>query len=366
MTRVSLLATGLQTALGTGSEFHDAAVRGGATGVREHPWMVSLQGEPVYCAMAFAPDPEPTAARWCALIDGAWGDAMSRLENVDLESSIDVVLCLPRPRPGLPEALESSLVAHVRRHAGERGASARVHVVRTGAAGAGAVLARAQTATRHRLVIIGVDTWIEPTAIETLDRARQLHRGGHGAVVSWGLVPGEGAAVLVLTTDEPGPHAAAVPVLHAVGLASEPTPVGSSRPIVGRALAGALGAAVGMSADDADLVVSDFGAAPWRAEEWALAALASPDTAALLACEMVAPADRWGDLGAATLPALIALAAGGLAVGRRRATRALVVTMCADGDRAVVHLERPAGAPHDEWPASGRVQRLAGATSATG
>ena len=163
-----------------------------------------------------------------------------------------------------------------------------------------------------------------------------------------GFVPGEAAAFCLLGTARALRLAGLDPMasLGPVGAADEPRSPG--RAPSGRALAAAVRAALPPGPAPVGAVWCDLNGDSRRSDEWAAAyLLVAPRLGPRPA--LWHPADRWGDIGAATGPALIALAARELASISGRS--ALVLTSSDAGERAAVAVSAvaPGARPEKEY-----------------
>lgn len=199
------------------------------------------------------------------------------------------------------------------------------------AAGAVAIVdaARALRAgERSCCVVGGADTFLDPDAIDALDRAFRL-RSERSAD---GYLPGEAAAFVVLETagHAAGRGAAPLATLAGYGLADEPRPLGSDEPCIGEGLCESIRQVVeragrgGASVPPFAWVMSDQNGERHRAKEWALAVarlheLLDP------AFELWHPAENFGDTGPAAVPLLAAMAAETFRRDAAPAPAALVV-----------------------------------------
>jgi 3-oxoacyl-[acyl-carrier-protein] synthase-1 len=82
-----------------------------------------------------------------------------------------------------------------------------------------------------------------------------------------------------------------------------------------------------------DNILCDMNGEPYRAEEYAFASLRT-DSYFADSSHFIAPADCWGDVGAASGPLLVGLAVEGHAKGYLAGSRTLVWTSSEGGDRA--------------------------------
>lgn len=331
--------SGLVASVGFGVDAVSAAVRARLAWLREEPGATGPGSRPVL-----------------SLVPGVTGTGVARLAQ----------LCAP----AVVEAL-SPLRA---------GAPSRVHLLLGGAApGTAAERAGPLDLAAHIAALAPEVTWIhhEPdprghaSALLTLARVRQLaaedpealflvggvcsHRDpetlarldAQGRLLSDenpdGFVPGEAAAFCLVA----GPRAARLAGLRPlaslgpVGSAVEDVTGAPERIPLGRALAAAVRAALPPGSPPIGSVWCDLNGESRRSDDWAGAyLLVAPAMGRRPA--LWHPADRWGDIGAASGPALICLAARELR--RTGAGSALIVTSSDSGERAAVAVHSIAAA----------------------
>lgn len=237
------------------------------------------------------------------LAAAAWGSTPPQLP---------LLLSLPPPRPAVPPDTAMQLV---RRIIGalplpvDRGRSVMVRSGHDGALCCLGVAADLLAVEQPAAVIVGgVDSWIAIDALHELEAQRRLK----SATAPKGIVPGEGAAFLLLVNDalatRVGLHSSVVVLAQA--RAVEPNPWYEQRPCLAEGLTTALRSLLARPEHRArtDLTLGDLNGEPWRAQEWAFAYLR---TQALHSepLNLWHPADLWGDTGAAAGALLTALAA---------------------------------------------------------
>lgn len=226
-----------------------------------------------------------------------------------------------------------------------RAAAVRFEGHAAGALGVVDAVRALRSGERTLCVVGGADTFLDPEAIEALDRGFRL-RSERAAD---GYLPGEAAAFVVLETVEHARARGAQPLARVAGygLADEPHPLGDETPCAAVGLCDAVRQAAGRATRDAGgmapaaWVVSDQNGERHRAKEWALAlsrltALFDPSL------ETWYPAQNFGDAGAATVPLLAAMTTETLARDEAPAREALLVSS-SDGPARAALLLRAAG-----------------------
>ncbi len=226
--------------------------------------------------------------------------------------------------PAVIDALASELEAR-----GVRSPPTLRFVVARGHAAGAVALERAAALLERgdatQALIVGVDTHGDRATLERLALIGALKSGGSAG----GFVPGEASAVLCLRPAFEGSRGVRV---CGVGLGEE-----AETPSTARGLTSAVSQSIaswGGAASAIATVAIDLNGERERAKEWTFAATRTlwRERATPL---LVHPADRLGDVGAASLPLLVGL----LARGAKRPGPALAVASSRDGLRAGVVLD---------------------------
>jgi 3-oxoacyl-[acyl-carrier-protein] synthase-1 len=317
---------GAACAAGIGIAPISAALRGTVSAFALEPSFPRFtNGTPMTLASAEPLDihvPWQDRLHW--LVDQALAPLRQSLETVvaaawdSVPPHLPLLVSLP---PNRPAVLPDTANQLVRRISGalplplDRGRSVMVRSGHDGALCCLGVAARLLAVDQPAAVVVGgVDSWISIEALHWLEAQRRLK----GADVPNGVVPGEGAAFLLLVNDalasRVGLQAGASVLAQA--RAVEPNPWYEQRPNLAEGLTRALRSLLerpehrGLAAGTArtDLTLGDLNGEPWRAQEWAFAYLR---TQALHSepLNLWHPADLWGDTGAAAGALLTALAA---------------------------------------------------------
>lgn len=222
-----------------------------------------------------------------------------------------LLLNLPAARPGMPGVAQSAVQAV---HARLPGCFSDVRVAELGHAGSLLALQSAAglLAGDPRLLclVAGAESFIEPDTLEWLETDGRVHGAGD-LNNAWGFVPGEGAAAVLLTHAQRAKDLGLTVHGRVVGIGSarESLIAGSDGVCLGRGLTHAFQAALesleaGRAVSD---VYCDMNGEPYRADEFAFAVCRTRERF-LSASEFIAPADCWGDVGAASGVLLVSLA----------------------------------------------------------
>jgi 3-oxoacyl-[acyl-carrier-protein] synthase-1 len=275
--------------------------------------MIDSAGEPMRAAFAPWLDIDLTGLRRLEalllpaldqVLEGGHGEQL-------LRSKVALALGLPAERPGLPPNLASMLAASVQAHIGS---FAAVGPISKGhAAGIlclDAALRRLRDGAFDVCVVAGVDSYLEPDTLEWLETNDQLH--GAGALNNaWGFIPGEAGGALLVMTETAVDRFRCEPLaeLVAVGTAIEPNRIKTDSVCVGVGLTQAFRNALKDIPPDTKVtdIYCDMNGEPYRADEFGFATVR---TAASFvdSGDFQAPADCWGDVGAASGPLFAILA----------------------------------------------------------
>lgn len=346
---VFIVGLGSTTSIGRDAWSSAAAVRAGVNLFGEHPFMIDTAGAPMHIARADWLGIDLAGAdRFEALLLPAIEQAIEPLGALAAAAAMQGVptpgvalsLGLPGARPGVPSDLQSDLLQRIAaRHGALFSAAA------TFAAGHAAGLLAVEAAV-HRLqqggagacVVAGVDSYIDPDALEWLESCDQLHGAGP-LNNAWGFIPGEAAGALLLMRSDTLQQFGLVPLAQVLGIgaAMEGKCIKTRTVCIGEGLTQAFRNALARLPVDAQVsdVYCDMNGEPYRADEYGFACLrtkagfASPS-------EFVAPADCWGDVGAASGPLCLMLSAVAGVKGYARGNLSLAWASAEDGERAAV------------------------------
>jgi 3-oxoacyl-[acyl-carrier-protein] synthase-1 len=312
---IRIVGLGASTSVGRNAWASAAAARAGLCGFSEHPSVADTAGEPVRVACARWLDASlGIADRCCALLLPALDEALANLARRQAltEAKVGIALALPPLRPGRPADLgERVCSAIATRYAGEVAALASFE---SGHASGYAALDEAMrslaASSTHAHLIAGVDSYQSRETLGWLEACEQLHGAGAPGN-TWGFVPGEGAGAVLVTTarvaEELGLES--LGEVAGVGLGREPHPIKTDGVCIGDGLTAAFRAALGClpPPEVVHNVFCDLNGEPYRADEYGFTALRTKERFRA-ATEFVAPADVWGDVGAAGGPLHVALA----------------------------------------------------------
>ncbi|MFM0521676.1 MULTISPECIES: hypothetical protein [Caballeronia] len=339
---ICVVGLGARTAVGASAPASAAAVRGGVSGVSLHKQFKDEDGEPVTFAADPVIDPDaPIAQRMAEMLRAAGEEALGDAAADSSACPDCCVLALPEPRAGLPSEIGSLLAAEQARHLGLSPDSVRT-IARGHAGGLMAMQAAARWLARgdvQSVLVLGVDSYRDAGTLRSLEIRRRL-KCSH---VRGGFTPGEAAGAVLLTRRSVAERADLVIFsrIRAVATAVEPHPLRATEPCVGEGLTAAIAAATAnlrLPAEEIALTYCDLNGERFRNEEFMFAQLRTQE-AFIDANDYVSPADCWGDVGAASGPLYVALAAATRLRGYARGDHAMLWTGSDAGYRAALTLK---------------------------
>jgi 3-oxoacyl-[acyl-carrier-protein] synthase-1 len=303
----------------------------------QHPLMADVEGRPVLVASCPWFDAKfSTGARIRTALIDAVREALRPLAAADEPPSCTALVNLPLTRPGLPD----DLVERIRRDVMDafptrfegvavaaRGHAGALMALRTG-------ISALKAATVDACIVAGSDSYFDLESLEWLEETEQLHGAGRRNN-AWGFVPGEAAgAILILRADNA--NRLGLPILAriaAVGLGHEDKLIRTGSVCLGLGLTGAFREVFAhLSRQRVTDTYCDMNGEPYRADEYGFAVtrtrehFVAPD-------EFVAPADCWGDVGAASAPLGVLLAVIALQKAYAKGDVALVWASSDTGER---------------------------------
>nr|WP_297350218.1 hypothetical protein [uncultured Caldimonas sp.] len=343
--RFHLLSFGACTPIGDTAAATLAAVRAGLCGFREHAFMTDSAGEPMRVApVRRLVDQTQGVERYIAMLRPALDEALAVLPPT---CKVPLALGLPPERPGRPPDLVVQLQQRLAALYGDRlfpmipfelGHTAALHALLTACDGlrAGSIPV---------CLVAAVDSYLSAETLEWLDANEQLHGAGP-LNNAWGFIPGEAAAAMLLVGTDVRTRSA-LPVLGeivAVGTGRETRLIKTESVCIGEGLTQAFRQALQHLPPGSriDNVFCDMNGEPYRADEYGFSALRMREHFRD-ATAFAAPADCWGDVGAAGAVLHVAMAVACCAKGHGQGPYSLVWASSESGERAAAVIHAPLG-----------------------
>jgi len=346
--RIFIIAVGARTAVGTNAATTAAAVRARVCRIGGHPHLVDRAYRPYMTAEAkWLGDLADCGARMCALARPAAAEALAGLSVGGARPGVrlHVFIGLPTPRAGLARVPVEHLGDDLRAGAKPTADLVSLHSFYDDHAGGVCALSAAvEHLNTHRTdvcLVGGVDSLL---ALDTLD-ALQAEGRLFTADNPRGLVPGEAAAFCLVLTEQGCIRLRLPPLaeLDGLGLASESVPLGRPAVCTGAGLSRAFTDALAtLGSARVDDLLCDLNGEPYRADELAFALTRTADRFHRPGSSR-APADCWGDVGAASGALYLLLAACAWRRGYASGPRTLISTSAAAGARRAVAVVRQPG-----------------------
>ena len=309
---ICVVGIGCCTAVGNDVLSTAAAVRAGIAGFSEHPFMISQDGEPYILAIAPAVDPSIIGAT--RLVELAKHGVVEACQPVtvmpEAGAPMPVFVGLPEHRPGVDHVVERQVADAVADSLAAVYAVGEIRILAKGhSAGLMAIDSAADMLRRGKADFClagGVDSYIDPDTLDWVEDNEQLHKPDN----AWGFIPGEAAAFCLLCREATA-ISRGLPVLTrlvAITTAVEQNCIKTETVCIGEGLTEAV---AGVLRDlprnqKIEFTYCDQNGEAYRANEFGfmLARLGdrfeSPDAYG-------APADCWGDVGAASGPLYVML-----------------------------------------------------------
>ena len=300
--------------------------------------MADVEGRPVQVALCPWLDEEmPVVDRIQHVLVNAVAQSLRPVVDRKASVHIGLLVNLPSSRPGLPEDLESSISASVQRLSPH--AFSSVVLARRGHAGALMALRSGVAAVAARKVeaciVVGADSYLDLETLDWLEETEQLHGAG-ARNNAWGFVPGEAAGAVLLVRQDVARKLDLKPFgrIAAVGIDVEQNLIRTGSVCLGVGLTQAFRAAFAALEPGAQItdIYCDMNGEPYRADEYGFAVTRTREHFRSPS-EFIAPADCWGDVGAASAPLSLLLAMVASSKQYARGDVALVWASSDSGER---------------------------------
>lgn len=339
---VAVLGIGAQTAVGRSAPLVAGAVRAGISRYAEHPEWRDQHFDPVVvCRASWLPDTLSAEDRLTQLgLDAA----LEALEGVPGATSapLAVVIGLPEPRPGIPPFLYEKVLNRLKEALSKHLNLVSLSLLPNGHASGLLALEKAceliLSGQKTLCLAGGIDSYLFPSTVRWLDSQNRLHSLEN----RWGFTPGEGAGFCLLGTSEIAETCKPRPVtrIRSFGVSVERRSAESGKVCHGGGLTQAFQLALRGLPGEAKVahLIGDLNGEVPRAEELGFAGVRLADRFREPGT-FLAPADCWGDVGAASGPLFVALAEASARRGYARGPYHLIWAGSFGGTRCAALLE---------------------------
>jgi len=335
---------GAQTAVGYSAMTSAASIRSGISRLGKHPFMVDKKGHPVIMARAvYLDDGIPLLDRFLQLGIEAAKEALNSLDTMKFTpEEIPLILGLPGQRPGFDKEMVDEIKGKFQKTKFPCTLSP-VETITCGHSAGLMAVARGcdyiKAGVTDICLVGGIDSYEDPDTREWLDETEQLH----SKTTKYGFVPGEGAGFCLLATPKiikkKGTHI--LGNIIGAAITSEKNIINTNTTCTGEGLSNAIWQAI-VQTDNIDLIVDhiicDMNGVRYRGDEYGFTVprlrkyLKAPD-------EFLTPADKWGDVGAASGPLFLNLAISSNLRYYAKGPVTLAWTSSDGGERSAVLME---------------------------
>ena len=318
---IHIAGVGARTPVGLQAAPAAAAVRAGIAGLRAHPYMVDCVGQPMPCALDAQIDPAIVGPeRFVLLAAAALREACEPLDEIgQRQLALPLFLALPEVRPGFSEKDAAAIRSGLSRLDGLPITLSTVTSFTEGHAAGLAALAAAvgqlEQGWFEMCLVGGVESYFHADTMEWLDENRQLA----GTISRSGFIPGEAAGFCLLMTERSrhklGLHGLAAVQACAVGRESKL--IKTTDMCLGEGLSATVGDALRATVAHGERIndiYGDINGERYRGEEWGFVCLRQSNHFDD-PLDYHAPANSWGDVGAASAPLFMMLACQAAARG---------------------------------------------------
>lgn len=334
---ICVVSVGAMTSVGLNAPASAAAVRSGIANFADHPYMINQEGDPYVVAMVPSVNKGTSATqRYIDLALPAIEEALYPLNNLAINiGEIPVIIGLPEVHPGLPDDLPIKLANRVK----ELGGELLFKDVRTVLKGHSAGLVALETGSKLVLdenfefcMFGGVDSYIDPDTLDWIENNEQLHT----PLNAWGFIPGEAAAFCLICSRDTA-YKYKLPIkaqLVAISTAFEKNKIKTETVCIGQGLTqAAMNVMQALPRESLiDYTICDQNGEAYRADEFGFM-LARLSEYFNDPSEYMAPADCWGDVGAASGPLFINLITFAAKKGYSKGPYTLLWTSSEGGER---------------------------------
>ena len=326
---LTIVASGMVTALGYNAPSTLAAIRAGVSGVRSSAWADDESGEPMRCARVRLPQRRGGSAHLSDLVAPAIYECLAASPEPGVPLLIGIAHA---SRAGRPVNLDDELLPGIHARLGIAG-HRESKLYAGDEAGCGQALHEAQRLIengRARYVVVaGVDSFLDRQTLDSYAERRRLLTPANFN----GFLPGEaGSAVLVGAA----PTANGGLRIAGIGYAQEIATIDDTKPLRGVGLTAAVKAALasaGIGMADIAFRVTDLSGEHYKFKEAMFAAMRLDHLPRERPLDLWHPIEYLGQIGAAILPCILAWTSHALRLGYAPGPRALCHIGSDDGQR---------------------------------
>lgn len=332
---LTVVASGMVTAVGYNASASLAALRAGISGVQSKAWPDFESGKRVRCARVSLPQRHAGTALLVDLVSPAIDECLVAGGLTDT-ASVPLLVGVSRPEhPERPSDLEQILLRQIYGRLEAPGCR-ESRIYPGDQAGCAIALVEAQrligAGVAQHVIVAGVDSLLDRPSINAYAAKRRLLTPAN----SNGFLPGEAGAA-VLLSGAPGPDGGLS--IRGMGYAQESATINDTKPLRGTALTqairGALAAAqIGMR--DVSFRVTDLSGEHYKFKEAMLAAMRLDQNPRPKPLDLWHPIEFLGEVRAAILPSILAWTWHALRLGYAPGPIALCHLGSDDGYRAAL------------------------------
>lgn len=347
---VCIVGIGAVTPIGFSAPSTAAAARAGIASFNEHRYMIDRLGDPYVLAMVPFQETVPMDThRYIQMALPAAQEALSPLDGFNKSNfNVAVQVGLPEDRPGLPPNLHGKLSDELMKLSSE---SYQITEIAFLAKGHSAGLIAMEAGRRKILngtaefcLAGGVDSYINPDTLDWIEENEQLHISSN----AWGFIPGEAASFCLLCSRDTA-EKYKLPIraqVVALSTAVEENRIKTETVCIGQGLTQAVKECLKELSGEylINYTICDQNGEAYRADEFGFM-LARLSEFFVDSADYMAPADCWGDVGAASGPLFMNLIVFAAEKGYAKGPHTLLWTSSEGGERsaAIIHAEPKEG-----------------------
>jgi 3-oxoacyl-[acyl-carrier-protein] synthase I len=342
---LNVLGIGARTSLGFDLVSSAAAARARLSAFAEHPFMIDQTGRPMVVARdPWLPPELEREQRLAQLAASAAADSLAGILASATGRRLPVALFLALPEffPADDGSRVARLEEAIMEELGDRVELLGAQAMELGHTAGVAAVQGVARAIRDGLdglsLVLGVDSWLNPLMLEWLDDTKRLHSSAQ----PFGFVPSEAAASVVIGGGRFANATASKAWIAGAGRSRE-VELPPEQPHLGLALTKAardILHSLETQEQVAETVIVDLNGIPERADEVGYTLVRLSERLAPN-FETTAPAEWFGDVGAASIPLMVGLAAAAAEKGYSKGGTALLLAQSVGTERGALLLHLP-------------------------